>query len=47
VRNEENVPDPNRMMINLTKELNDVHKEFLKDKIKNKLIEILMEKLQE
>jgi hypothetical protein len=34
-------------MINLTKELNDVHKEFLKDKIKNKLIEILMEKLQE
>jgi hypothetical protein len=34
-------------MINITKELNDVHKEMLKEEIKNKLTEILIEKLQE
>jgi hypothetical protein len=49
VRNEENenpVPDPNRVMINVTNEHNDVHKELLKVEIENEVIEILMEKLQ-
>jgi hypothetical protein len=50
VGNEENeypVPDPNRTMINMTNEFNVVHKECLKEEIMNKLIEILMEKLQD
>jgi hypothetical protein len=42
--NEYTVPDPNRMMINIT---NDVHKTSLKEEIMDKLIEKLMEKLQE
>jgi hypothetical protein len=49
VRNEENenpVPDPNRLMINVTNEHNDAHKELLKVEIENEVIEILMEKLQ-
>jgi hypothetical protein len=44
VGNEENeypVPDSNRMMINMTNDLNDVCKEFLKEEIKNELFEIL------
>jgi hypothetical protein len=50
VGNEENeygVPYPNRMMINMTNELSDVHKELLIEEIKNELIGILREKLQE
>jgi hypothetical protein len=50
VGNEENeytVPDPNRTMINMNNELNDVHKKFLKEKIMKELIEILKEKVQE
>jgi hypothetical protein len=48
LENEENeypVPDPNRMMVNRTNELSDIHKKFLKSEIMNKLIEILVEKL--
>jgi predicted transcriptional regulator len=50
VGNEENehpVPDAKRIMINMTTELHDVHKEFLKKEIMNEFIEVLMEKLQE
>jgi hypothetical protein len=50
VGNEESeypVPDPNRLMINVTNELNAVHKKLFKEEFKNELIEILMEKLQE
>jgi ABC-type Zn uptake system ZnuABC Zn-binding protein ZnuA len=49
VRNEENeypVPNHKRMMINITNELNDVHKEFLKEEIQNELMKYV-EKLQE
>jgi hypothetical protein len=35
------------MMINITKELNDVHKELLKEELKEELIDIYMENLQE
>jgi hypothetical protein len=45
--NEYPVSDLNRMMINMTNELNDIHKKFLKKEIMNELIEILMEKIQE
>jgi adenylate kinase family enzyme len=34
-------------MANIFNELNDAHKEFLKEEIKNELFEILMEKLQD
>jgi hypothetical protein len=34
------------MMINMTSELNDIHKKLLKEKITNELWEILMDKLQ-
>jgi hypothetical protein len=50
VGNEESeysVPDPNRTMINMTNELNGVHKSFLKKAVINELSEILMEKLQD
>jgi hypothetical protein len=51
VENEENkypVLDLNRMMINMTNELNDIHKKkTLKEEIMNELKEILMKKLQE
>jgi hypothetical protein len=46
--NEENecpVPDPNRMVINMTYELNHLHKKSLKEEIMNEFIDILMEKL--
>jgi predicted nuclease with TOPRIM domain len=45
--NDYSIPDSNRMMINMANEFNNIHKEFLKQDIKNELIEILMEKLQE
>jgi biotin-(acetyl-CoA carboxylase) ligase len=45
-KNEYPVPDLNRMMINMTNELNDIHKNFLKNEIMNGIIEIL-KKLQE
>jgi predicted nuclease with TOPRIM domain len=41
------VPDPKRMLINISNELNDICKELLKEELKNELIVILMEKLQE
>jgi hypothetical protein len=47
VGNEENeypVPNHNRMMINMTNELNYVHKKSLKEEIMSDLIEILTEK---
>jgi predicted nuclease with TOPRIM domain len=51
VGNEENeypVLDPNRIRINITNELNNVHKKkSLKEEIMDELIEIRMEKLQE
>jgi hypothetical protein len=31
------LPEPNRMMINMTSELNDIHKKLLKEKITNEL----------
>jgi flagellar capping protein FliD len=50
VGNEENkypVPDTNRMVINITNELNDIHKKSLKEELTDELFETLMEKLQE
>jgi hypothetical protein len=50
VGNEDNeypVPDPNRTLINTTNDLSDIHKKSPKEKIMDKLIEILMEKLQD
>jgi hypothetical protein len=47
VGNEENeyqVSHPNRMLINMTNELNDIYKKSLKEEIMDELIEILMEK---
>jgi hypothetical protein len=38
---------PNRTMINMTNELNDIHKKSLKEEIMNEFIEILMKKQQE
>jgi hypothetical protein len=35
------------MKINMTNELNDIHKKSLKEEIMDEIIEILMEKLQE
>jgi hypothetical protein len=40
-------PDSNRVMINMTNDLSDIYKEFLKEEIKNELFEILMEEPQE
>jgi hypothetical protein len=48
VGNEDNeypVPDPNRTMMKITNELNDVHKKYLKEEIMDELFEIHMEKL--
>jgi hypothetical protein len=50
VENEENeypVPDSNRTMINITNELNDIHKKSVKEETMDELVEILMERLQE
>jgi hypothetical protein len=49
VGNEENeypLADHNRM-ISISNELNDIHKEMIKEEFKNELIEIVMEDLQE
>jgi hypothetical protein len=43
---EYSVLDPNRTMINMTKDINDVHKKFLKEEIMNDLIDILTQKPQ-
>jgi hypothetical protein len=40
-------PDSNRVMINMTNDLSDIYKEFLKEEIKNELFEIFMEEPQE
>jgi DNA-binding protein YbaB len=50
VGNEENkylVPDPNKTMINVTNEGNDIYKISLKMEIMEEIIEKLMEKLQD
>jgi hypothetical protein len=39
------VPDPNRTMINITKDLNGAHKRSLKEEMMNKIIEKLMKML--
>jgi hypothetical protein len=38
---------PNKMRLNMSNELNHVHKRLLKEEIKNELIEILMKKHSE
>jgi hypothetical protein len=45
--NEYPVPDPNRMIINMTNELIDIHKKYLKEQTVDEIIEIVMKKLQE
>jgi cell division ATPase FtsA len=48
VGNEENgyqVPDPNKAMINVTKEPSDTHKKTLKEEIMEEITEKLMEKI--
>jgi hypothetical protein len=48
VGNEENgypVPDPNKTMINVTKELSDAHKNSLKEEILEEISEKFMEKI--
>jgi succinate dehydrogenase/fumarate reductase flavoprotein subunit len=50
VGNEENeysVPDPSRTMINITNELSDAHKKYLKEEIMEKITKKLLEKLQD
>jgi hypothetical protein len=44
-KNEYPVPDSNRTMKNITRELSDIHKETFKEEIMDKIIEKLMEKL--
>jgi hypothetical protein len=49
VGNEENeysVPDPNRTMLIMTNEPNDVHKKSLKEEIMIEIIKLVMDKLQ-
>jgi hypothetical protein len=46
-KNEYPVPDPDRTMVNITNELSDTHKNFLRKEIMEEFIEIPMEKLQD